>query len=101
MSFGLVHVAGEIAKLENGAAWAKMIFVSVWLGFAASLFWINRSHGRHTWQDVPNLNGNKAFILFLSGVIGALALVRARTDVQAAFYRRSLAAESIFARSLC
>ena len=51
---------------------AKMYFVSVWLSFAISLFWLNRIHGRQVFLKVPLFNWWKGAVLFLFGFIGGV-----------------------------
>lgn len=65
--FGLVFVAPSVPP-----AAAKMGFVSIWLAFAGSLFWVNMWRSRHVFLTIPNVNWWKIIVLFLSGIIGGI-----------------------------
>lgn len=67
MMFGLVHVSGKLP-----APISKMLFVSVWLGFAASLFWLNRIHGRYVHMKVQFMSNWKICVLLWFGFVGGI-----------------------------
>ncbi|KAI6238968.1 hypothetical protein M3Y99_00628300 [Aphelenchoides fujianensis] len=50
----------------------KMIFVSIWFGFAASLAILNTQRKRITYDSIPQFNAWKAAILFGTGFFGGL-----------------------------
>jgi uncharacterized membrane protein YfcA len=50
--------------------YAKLLFVSVWLSFAAALYWINRHREREVRTEIAHFSGRKAAALFALGVVG-------------------------------
>ncbi len=53
-------------------AFTKILFTSVWLSFAAALYWINRVPGRELFQRLPQFGPSQAIVLFLVGTVGGM-----------------------------
>jgi len=51
-------------------ALTKMFFVSVWLSFAAALYWINRDRDREVLTGISDFNNRHKVLLLLAGVAG-------------------------------
>ncbi|CAM9595932.1 unnamed protein product [Phaeothamnion confervicola] len=83
-------VAGIILGLELVVPrleppFAKMYFVCIWASFAASLFWLNKLHGRRVFSEIPDWSSGqlapsgplslvnyKAVLLVLFGFLGGI-----------------------------
>uniref|UniRef100_A0A1I7W9L2 MFS transporter n=1 Tax=Heterorhabditis bacteriophora TaxID=37862 RepID=A0A1I7W9L2_HETBA len=50
----------------------KMLFVSIWTSFAASLFILNFEKKRKTYKTIPDFKFWKALVLIVTGFIGGL-----------------------------
>ncbi|KAH8076562.1 sulfite exporter TauE/SafE [Aureococcus anophagefferens] len=76
---GLIYGLEEIAPVLT-PPYAKMYFVVIWGSFAASLYYLNRIHGRKIWKSADltpywwaNLVLNwKALVLLAAGFIGGI-----------------------------
>ncbi len=51
---------------------AKMLFTSSWLAFAAALFWINRYRDREVHQEIHNFLPRHGVLLFTTGIVGGV-----------------------------
>jgi len=67
MVLGLEHIAPRLSP-----PFAKMFFVSVWLSFALSLYWMNRAHGRVVIDRILGFQTLHGGVLIGVGIIGGV-----------------------------
>uniref|UniRef100_A0A7E4W522 Membrane transporter protein n=1 Tax=Panagrellus redivivus TaxID=6233 RepID=A0A7E4W522_PANRE len=77
---------GIIFGLENVDNWLsgpekKMLFVSIWVSFAISLWLLNSEDDRHAHDRIQNMSITKAVVLLVTGFIGGLCTAFAGSGV--------------------
>merc|ERR1719181_1863087 len=70
-------IVGICASLEFiapniGSDQSKLFFVSTWASFAFALWPLNREHGRHVHERIPDMTAWKRVALFTAGLVGGI-----------------------------